>query len=259
MRLEVSDLHFAYKSVPVLDGVGFSVGAGGCICVIGENGAGKTTLFRCLLGLLDGYEGSILIDGINAKKLSSREMARKIAYIPQAHTPVFNYTVFETVLMGTNVLTTGIRSPGRPEHDTTRGMLELMKISHLADRGFAELSGGERQLTLIARALAQKSHILIMDEPTANLDYGNQFHVMRQISQLAKSGYLVLLSTHDPEHALLFSDMVLILKQGKAMVYGKPGDVLTPSTIRQVYGVSVELQTVRTGRGEVPVFVPCVE
>ena len=259
MTLEVRDLHFAYKNNPVLKGVDIAADAGQFVCVLGENGAGKTTLFRCLLGLLEDYSGDVYVDGVNSKKLSAREIARKVAYIPQAHAPVFNYTVFETVLMGTNVFTNGLRTPGRSERDTTELMLELMNIAHLADRGFAELSGGERQLTLIARALAQKSRILVMDEPTANLDYGNQFHVMRQVRQLAKSGYLVVLSTHNPEHALLYADMALVLKEGKAMMFGEPEEILTPELIKKIYGVTVELQKMPASWGEVPVFVPCFD
>jgi len=259
LTLEVKDLRFSYKDNRVLKGVDLSAGAGQCVFVLGENGAGKTTLFRCLLGLLAGYTGEIHIDGTDAANMSSREIARKIAYIPQAHTPVFNYTVFETVLMGTNVLTAGLRTPGKLERETTEQMLEQMNIPHLGERGFAEISGGEQQLALIARALAQKSRILIMDEPTANLDYGNQFRVMRHIRQLARDGYLVILSTHNPEHALLYSDMVLVLKEGKAMVYGEPGKILNQDLIKSVYGISVELQTVRAPWGDVPVFIPHVE
>ena len=259
MTLEVRDLHFAYKNNPVLKGVDIEANAGQLVCVLGENGAGKTTLFRCLLGLLEGYRGSISVDGADSRKLSARELARKIAYIPQAHTPVFNYTVYETVLMGTHVLTSGLRAPGRLERDTTEEMMELMNVSRLAGRGFAELSGGERQLTLIARALAQNSRILIMDEPTANLDYGNQFHVMRQVKQLAKSGYLVVLSTHNPEHALLYADMALVLKEGRAMMYGEPETILTPELIKRIYGVTVELQRMPASWGDVPVFVPFFE
>jgi len=259
VTLEVKNLQFAYKKNNVLKGVDFIADAGQCICILGENGAGKTTLFRCLLGLLDGYQGSIHIDGADGGSLSTRELARKIAYIPQAHTPLFNYTVFETVLMGTNVLTTGVRTPGRIERETAAQMLERLNISRLAERGFAELSGGERQLVLIARALAQKSRILVMDEPTANLDYGNQFRVMHQVKQLAKSGYLVLLSTHNPEHALLYADKALVLKDGKALMYGEPESVLNPKMIKDIYGVSVELQKMQAQWGSVPVFVPNFE
>lgn len=259
MTLEVSNLEFMYKNNPVLKGVEFSARAGQCVCVLGENGAGKTTLFRCLLGFLAGYSGDILIDGIDSRKLSARDLAKKIAYIPQVNAPTFNYTVFETVLMGTSILTGRFRTPGAEERKSVFEMLEMMNISHLAERGFGMLSGGERQLTLIARALAQKSRVLIMDEPTANLDYGNQFRVMRRIKQLSSSGYLVLLSTHNPEHALLYADMVLVLKDGKAMLFGAPGEVLNPELIMKVYGVSVELDTISTRRGEVPVFIPHLE
>lgn len=256
MRLDVSKLVFKYKTSDVLKGVDFSAHAGQCICVLGENGAGKTTLFRCLLGFLNGYQGEIMVDGIDGRRLSARDIARKIAYIPQVNAPTFNYSVFETVLMGTNILTRRFRTPGPEERKSAFGMLELMNIAHLAERGFAELSGGERQLTLIARALAQKSRILIMDEPTANLDYGNQFRVLKRIRQLSSDGYLVLLSTHNPEHALLYADMALVLKEGRAMFFGVPKDVLSPETIMKVYGVSVELNTVSTGYGDIPVFIP---
>jgi len=259
MTLEVKNIQFSYKTAHVLKGVDFSAVTGQCVCVLGENGAGKTTLFRCLLGLLKDYQGDVYVDGVNCKKLSTREIAKKIAYIPQARTSEFNYTVFETVLMGTNVLTKGLRTPGQEEREITRRMLDLLHISHLTERGFAELSGGEQQLVFIARALAQKSHVLVMDEPTANLDYGNQFRVMRQVKQLTKSGYLIVMSTHNPEHALLYADTVLVLKEGKTLVYGEPEVILNPALIKNIYGVSVDLQKMHTSWGDVPVFVPCFE
>ena len=259
MTLEVKNLQFAYKKNPVLTGVDFSAESGQCVCLLGQNGAGKTTLFRCLLGLLGNYHGEIYLDGIKGAHLTARQLAKMIAYIPQAHAPMFNYNVFETVLMGTNILRDKLRSPGRDERGIAWEMLELMNITHLAERGYAEISGGERQLALIARALAQKSRILVMDEPTANLDYGNQFRVMRQVQQLAKQGYLVVLSTHNPEHALLYADKVLVLKEGVAMMYGEPEDVLSPALIERVYGVSVDIHRISAPWGDTPVFVPCFE
>lgn len=256
MMLEVNNLEFSYKNHRVLNGIDFSAESGMCICLLGENGAGKTTLFRCLLGLLRDYKGSIYIGGADARRLSVSETAKKIAYIPQAHEPTFNYTVFETVLMGTNILINRLSSPGNHEHDIVLDMLELMGIGHLADRGYAEISGGERQLALIARALAQKSRILIMDEPTANLDYGNQFRVMMQVKKLAEKGYLVILSTHNPEHALLFADKVLVIKSGRTEIFGEPGYALSPDMIQNIYGISVEMQTFKTKNGDVPMVVP---
>jgi len=259
VNIAVDSLEFSFRNKSVLHGVNFSARQGELICLLGQNGAGKTTLFRCLLGLLGGYKGNILIDGVECKKFSTAQLAKRVAYIPQAHEPIFNYTVFETVLMGTSVLTSRFKTPGKHESETVEHMLELLNISHLADRGYAELSGGERQLTLIARALAQRSRILVMDEPTANLDYGNQIRVMRQVKKLAQNGYLVILSTHNPEHALQYSDKVLVLKDGKALKCGAPSDVLTPALIDEVYGVSVDLHEMQMPWGNVPVFVPCFQ
>lgn len=259
MMIEVKGLSYSYRNYEVLKGVDFSAEVGECICLLGGNGAGKTTLFRCLLGLLNGYKGEVTIDGISGKKLSVRETAKKIAYIPQINIPTFNFTVFETVLMGTNANMDKFRSPGKTEREVANQMLSFMNICHLAERGYAELSGGERQLVLIARALAQKSNVLIMDEPTANLDYGNQFRVLQQVKQLSKKGYLILLSTHNPEHALLYADKVLVLKDGKTAMFGEPQSVLNPKVIQNIYGVSVEMQTIRSSSGEIPVFVPCLE
>lgn len=254
--LEVQGLRYAYKKNQVLKGVSFRAEAGECICVLGRNGAGKTTLFRCLLGFIKGYEGDINIDGLNAKQLLPREAAKKIAYIPQTHAPAFNYSVLETVLMGTSALIDKYRIPRRAEYEIAYQSMEQMHIAHLADRGCAELSGGERQLVLIARALAQKSKILVMDEPTANLDYGNQFHVMQQARELSENGYLVILSTHNPEHALLYADKALVLKDGGVAAYDDPELIVNPLMIKNIYGVSVEMQTRQTARGKRAVFSP---
>ena len=259
MTLEIKDLNFSYKKNSVLKGVDVYASAGQCVFLLGENGAGKTTLFRCLLGFLNNYNGEIYLDGVKTKQLTERGLAKKIAYIPQAHSPMFNYTVYETVLMGTNIIKDKLRNPGRVEREVAWEMLDLMGITHLAERGYAEISGGERQLALIARALAQKSQILIMDEPTANLDYGNQYRVMRQIRQLAQHGYLIFLSTHNPEHAMLYADMVLVLKDGRTLLYGTPEEVLNPDIIEKVYGVTVKIPMIDTPRGAVPVFMPYFE
>ncbi|MCL2653443.1 MAG: ABC transporter ATP-binding protein [Propionibacteriaceae bacterium] len=256
MTLEVKNLNYFYGRHQVLKDVNLTATEGQCVCLLGANGAGKTTLFRCVLGLLTGYRGDILLDGDNCRELSVRELARRIAYVPQAHSPAFNYSVFDTVLMGTSVLTDVLRTPGEAEGDVAWKMLETLQIADLANRGFAELSGGERQLVLIARALAQQSRVIVMDEPTANLDYGNQLMVMGQAKHLAERGYLVVLSTHSPELALLFADQVIVLDKGIINVSGDPKTVLTPAVIDQTYGVTVELHQVTTSWGDVPMVVP---
>jgi iron complex transport system ATP-binding protein len=257
--IKVEGLCFRYKDHSVLDGVSFSAGKGEVICLLGENGAGKTTLFKCIMGFLKTYRGEVLIDNAPLKNLNVKEVAKRIAYIPQAHDPTYNYSVTEIVLMGTTVLVEGYKMPGKDELKGVLEVLESLNISHLASRGYAHLSGGERQLVLIARALAQKSKILIMDEPTANLDYGNQIRVMKQVKELAEQGYTILISTHNPEHALHFADKVLILDEGCTLVYGAPESVLTPEVFHKIYGVDAEVSSAKTSWGEVQVITPCLE
>ncbi len=155
---------------------------------------GKTTLFRCILGLLTGYKGEILLDGINIKRLRIEEMARLIAYIPQIHYPSFNYSVFDMVLMGTSVQVSAISRPRRKQKKLVQTALKRLGIHHLKDRGFTQISGGEQQLVLLARALVQGARILVMDEPTSNLDFGNQIRVLVKIKSLAREA--IPLSNH---------------------------------------------------------------
>ena len=235
MTLTVSHLTFAYpKAPPVLEDVSFTVPAGDFLSVLGANGAGKSTLFRCLLGGLEGYTGAISLDGRDVRTFSRRELAARIAYIPQIHRPTFGYSVLDTALMGLTAL-------------------EQLGVAHLAQRNFAALSGGEQQLVLIARALCQQSELLIMDEPTASLDYGNQLRVLEQVRFLSEQGYTVLLSTHDPQHALRFSRRVLALQGGRVAAEGDTRSVLTPDLIRQLYGVESVLLDTPDGAALLPV------
>ena len=161
---------------------------------------------------------------------------------------MYNYTVRDTVLMGADPF----HGPGPSQQETADRVLETLGIRDLADRGINEISGGERQLALIARAMAQQAKILLMDEPTASLDYGNQFRLLRQVRQLADSGYTVLLSTHDPQHALRFSQKVLALSGGQVAAEGDTADVLTPELLRRLYGVEAVLLDTPYGRALLP-------
>ena len=171
MTLTVSHLTFAYpKAPPVLEDVSFTVPAGDFLSVLGANGAGKSTLFRCLLGGLEGYTGAISLDGRDVRTFSRRELAARIAYIPQIHRPTFGYSVLDTALMGLTRHLSPFQSPSKALEQQALTALEQLGVAHLAQRNFAALSGGEQQLVLIARALCQQSDLLIMDEPTASLD-----------------------------------------------------------------------------------------
>lgn len=241
MSIEVKNLNFSYGDRQVLHDISFSAHKGEFLSILGPNGVGKSTLFRCVLGLLSGYTGQVLVDGIDARTFSVREAAKHIAYIPQSSHPAFHYSVFDIVLMGRTSGLSPFCSPRKKDAEKCHWALEKIGISHLADRCFHRLSGGEQQLVLIARALVQDAPILMLDEPTANLDFGNQLLVLEQARSLAREGYTVIQTTHHPEQSYMFSDRILTIHKGRVLKEGTPAEVLTEDTIRTLYGVDVEV------------------
>lgn len=243
MNLSVHSLYFSYQAAPLLRDLDFSLDTGSFVCVLGKNGAGKSTLFQCILNLQKNYTGMISLDGQNVKALKEKELAKSIAYIPQLHKQSFPFSVFDTVLMGTAASLSPFSTPKEAQKEAAMEALHLMGMEKYASRSFSHLSGGEQQMVLIARALAQKAPILIMDEPCSNLDYGNQIRLLKKLKQLSALGYLVLLSTHNSEHAFLFADKVLVLHNGTAMTPGKPQEVLTASLLEEIYNIPIQLYT----------------
>ncbi len=256
MSIEVQHLSFSYGDREVLKDISFSVGKGEFLSILGPNGVGKSTLFRCVLGLLSGYRGTVLVDGIDVRKLSIREAAKHIAYIPQQSRPIFNYSVFDIVLMGRTSGLSTFRSPGKADREKCHWALEKVGIAHLADRCFHRLSGGEQQLVLLARALVQDAPCLMLDEPTANLDFGNQLLVLEQARSLAREGYTVIQTTHHPEQSYQYSDRILAIQHGRVLVEGSPREVLTADTMEKLYGVRVAVLPLCEDR--VRVCVPTV-
>ena len=241
MSIEVRDLRFGYGSGEVLRGVSFTAPSGQLTSVLGPNGVGKSTLFRCLLGLLKGYRGSITVDGADTRRQSARSLARQVAYIPQSHYPSFNYSVFNMVLMGTTSQVSLLSSPGAKQRSAAEEALRQVGVLHLKDKGYTHISGGERQLVLIARALVQDAPVLILDEPTANLDYGNQVRVMEELRKLTAAGYTVIQSTHNPEQAFLFSHKVVAMKEGRVLAEGAPSQVVTEELMASLYGADIRV------------------
>ena len=241
MSIEVKDLSFSYGDRPVLHDISFRVEKGEFLSILGPNGVGKSTLFRCVLGLLSGYTGQVLVDGADARRFNVREAAKHIAYIPQSSHSIFNYSVSDIVLMGRTGALSAFRVPGKEDRELCRRAMEKVGISHLAGRCFHRLSGGEQQLALIARALAQRAPVLMLDEPTANLDFGNQLLVLEQARALAREGYTVIQTTHHPEQSYMFSDRILAIQKGRVLTEGAPREVLTEATIRALYGADVEI------------------
>ncbi|MBQ8851185.1 MAG: ABC transporter ATP-binding protein [Oscillibacter sp.] len=249
--IEVRGLSVSYGDRKVLQNVSFSLRKGEFLSVLGPNGAGKSTLFRCLLGSL-GYSGSITVEGKDLRALPPRRRAEKLAYIPQSHRPTFGYSVLDTALMGTTRHLSPFLSPGKEQVAAAREALRRVGAGHLEEREFSRLSGGEQQLVLIARAIAQGSDILVMDEPTSSLDYGNQLRILELVRSLSREGYTLLLSTHDPQQALRFADRVLALEGGTVAAEGETHAALTPSLLRRLYGV--EAVFLETEKG--PVILP---
>ena len=241
MSIEVKNLNFSYGQRQVLFDVSFSMEKGEFLSILGPNGVGKSTLFRCILGLLPGYTGQVLIDGRDSRSFSVREAARHIAYIPQSSTPVFNYSAFDIVLMGRTSALGTFRAPGKEDLEKAHWAMDKIGISHLASRCFHRLSGGERQLVLIARALVQDAPVLMLDEPTANLDFGNQIRVLTQVRELSREGYTVIQTTHHPEQSYMFSDRILALQNGRILTEGPPSQVLTQENVAELYGIAVEV------------------
>ncbi len=241
--LEVRNVSFSYGEHQVLNDVSFKVDAGKLVSVLGPNGVGKSTLFRCMLGLLKTYDGSITVDGKETRNMGARELAHHVAYVPQSHYPAFNYTVLDMVLMGTSSRTSPFSPPRGKEITAAMEALERMGMAEFAHRDYTHISGGERQMVLIARALAQHAKVLMMDEPTANLDYGNQMRVMEQVRKLTGEGYTILQSTHNPDQAYLFSHQILAVQNGRIIADGSPNEVMDAALIRALYGIEVNVES----------------
>ncbi len=257
MSLEVKKLSFAYDERRVLKNMSFTAHSGEVLSILGPNGVGKSTLFKCILGFLPNYSGNIQISGLDASRLSVSELAKQIAYVPQRSEPIFNFSVQEIVLMGTTNELKLFSSPGKSAQAKVEKTLDRLGIPELAHRCFHHTSGGERQLVLIARALVQDTPILLLDEPTANLDRGNQILVLEQIKSLAQEGYTIIQTTHDPEHSYMFSDKILTMKDGAVLSYGPPQEILNKKTMKSLYQVDMEVASLFDDRARfcVPEFL----
>jgi iron complex transport system ATP-binding protein len=245
--LAVDSLAFGFPGRTVGREVSFALEAGEVMCVLGPNGGGKTTLFRTLLGLLTPHAGTITLGSAALQGLSRGEIARRVGYVPQGHLGYFAFTVREFVLMGRTAHLGLFSVPGRKDREIAERALESLDIAHLADQPVTEISSGERQLALVARALAQEPKVLVLDEPTASLDFGNQVRVLQRISALAGSGISILFSSHDPDHAFLCAHRALLLAEGRVLEIGAPRAVIRADTLERMYGVAVEVMPLPGG------------
>lgn len=240
LSIEAIGLAIGYRGKQVGSDIAFGLHPGELLCLLGPNGSGKTTLFRTLLGVLPPLAGSVQVDGRDLHTWRRRELARKLAYVPQGHAGLFAFTVEQVTLMGRTARMGRFATPSREDHKVALECLRGIGIEHLRERVYTQISGGERQLVLIARALAQAASILILDEPTASLDFGNQLLVLEHIANLKRRGIAVLMSTHQPEHALRVADRVALLKEGRIASQLRPEE-LTSSILAELYETDPKL------------------
>jgi iron complex transport system ATP-binding protein len=241
--ISVQNLTFAYDGDHrrVLDGLKLDLPAASITAVLGPNGAGKTTLIHILLGLLKPYEGVVSVSGKDLAHYTRRELSRKIAFVPQSEYTAFDFSVLEYVLMGRAPHIRMLRMPTNEDLNHALEHMDSLGLTHLARRSILELSGGERQLVLIARALAQEPKLLLLDEPTAHLDLSNKSRILATLSELATRGVTVVFTTHDPGAAASIAGHLVLIKEGRVLSSGPLEGVLTAEGLSEAYGIPVRV------------------
>lgn len=237
MDIRINDVAFSYSSVPVLNGISLDIKGPGFVSILGPNGVGKSTLIHCINKILQPSSGSVLIDGKDVKGITIKELAKEIGYVPYSANDTFPLTVVDTVMMG--------RHPHARWNTLDRDLdivydtLRMLGISHLAMRQFNELSAGQHQKVMLARGLVQEPEILLLDEPTSNLDIRHQLDVTKMLKRLSvERGILIVMISHDINIAAKFADQVILMFQGKIYDVGTPAEVITEENLRTVYGVT---------------------
>lgn len=241
--LALSSLSFTYPcGRKILEDVSFSVSPGSVCGLFGPNGSGKSTLFKCCLGLLTGATGSIRINGADARSLSAKELARRVAYVPQESHLRFPFLVRELVAMGRTPHIRGFFGPSRLDEAAIQAAMETAGVAALAETPCTQLSGGQRQLVALAKALAQNSPLMLLDEPASALDFSNQILIWQALRSIAAHGVAVLVCTHDPNHILWFCDEVAVLHRGRLLAAGPCKETLSPVLLRTLYDVPMEMR-----------------
>ena len=240
MQIKIDDIEFSYSSVPVLNDITLDIDGPGFVSILGPNGVGKSTLIHCINKILEPTSGSVMIDGKDVKEISIKELAKEIGYVPYSANDSLPLTVVDTVMMG--------RHPHAKwntlDHDldVVYDTLRMLGISHLAMRQFNELSAGQHQKVMLARGLVQEPKILLLDEPTSNLDIRHQLDVTKMLKRLSvEKGILIIMISHDINIAAKYADQVILMFQGKVYDVGAPTDVITESNLKTVYGVESKI------------------
>ena len=256
--IEIRGATFRYGEREIFKGIDLDVFRGELLSILGPNGCGKSTLLRCIGGALTLNTGTVRLDNTDIVSLGTRARARRIGFLFQNHTPSFPFPVLEVVSMGRAPHLGMFGVPSSTDIALSEQALDKVGVLHLKDRPYTEVSGGERQLVLLARTLAQQPDVILLDEPTSHLDLKNQVQSLKTIGELAAHGVTMIMTTHDPNHALQFQGKVVMMKPGGAIVTGPASKVLTEAELSATYGIDIGLYSVprRTGPGELTLCNP---
>lgn len=239
MEIKLENVACGYENVIILSNINLSFKTGEFWCILGSNGIGKTTLFKTLLGFITSKDGKIRIDGRDMSAINNKDIARYISYVPQAKTYSLQYSVLDTVLMGRACHIKQFSSPSDQDYDIAMKMLKKLEIDDLSGCMYSELSGGEQQVVLIARALAQEARFIIMDEPASNLDFENQKRILDVMKTLADKDVGIVMSSHSPDHAFYCDANVVLINKDKTILNGKASEIITSTNLKGGYGVDV--------------------
>ena len=237
MKLTVEDLSYRYPGTEriIFNDVFFTIESGEVLSILGANGAGKSTLLNCLSGLFLPESGRITIGGKRVETMAKRELARLVAYVPQNHEPIYDFTVMEFTVMGRTPYVNPFASPGAEDRKKAEEALDRIGISHLKDHYYTRISGGERQLAMIARAICQEPQFIFLDEPTSHLDYGNQIKTVRLMQELAEQGFGVIMTTHNPDQVFYSGGKVALLDREGHLHFGCPAEILDEAKLSDLY------------------------
>lgn len=245
--LKICDVSYSYNQKKAITDISFSMKRGEVVSILGSNGSGKTTILKCINGILRPNSGKVFLDQFRLDKMNRNGVARLISSVPQEHNATFSYLAIDVVLMGVTPYLKFGRMPGNGDYSEAEKIMKKMNISHLSYRNYNRLSGGEKQLVLIARSLMQQTEFLLMDEPTSHLDFKNQHLLMEEVRKRSQEGKGILIALHDPNLALKFCDGAIIVKEGKILIKGKTEEILTGGNLQEAYGIGVRIQELSKG------------
>ncbi len=238
MKISIHDLEFNYNGTPVLKNINCSINPGDFVALVGPNGSGKSTLIKCINNILKTKKGSVLIDNRNIYSMLPVELARRMAYVPQNEQKKPVLTVFDVVLLGRKPYFNW--KPGQHDLEITSGVLQALHLEHIAMKDVNKLSGGQQQSVIIARAMAQQPEILLLDEPTANLDLKHQVEVFELLKALSRQGMTIIIAVHDLNLAIRFTDKLMMLKEGRIFASGGK-EIVTVENIQNLYDITVKI------------------